>query len=391
MPFLRGSLGFERFSVTGFDADAFGDEHIEILAQHAAGKFQTANTENVHVGFLGGEHLFDQDFSLEKNVINNALHCSVRIDTNKIPAAIRAAWMQMELAGMAKDSEDGTVTKAQRKEAKEAVEQRCEVEAESGKYRKMQYFPFLWDFDQELLYFGGSVGNASGLCMDLLESSFGVELRHIGAGTVAQNWAVDADRYAEVDDLLPISFVSQFVQGSHTWANEHSQAPDFLGNEFLMWLWWYLENESDTIKLADESEVTVMLNKTLALECPNAESGKESITAECPTKLPEALQAIRSGKLPRKTGMTMISDGRQFDLTLQAERFAISGAKIHLDDDEEFTDEDRIDAIRLLSQSTDMLFHVFCDLRSGKQWKGIEKKISKWIAVAEPQGQKAAA
>ena len=158
-----------------------------------------------------------------------------------------------------------------------------------------------------------------------------------------------------------------------------------------MWLWWMLETESDTIQLPDESEVTVMLAKTLTLECPYGETGKETITAECPVKLPEALQAIRSGKLPRKTGMTFIRDGRQFDLVLQAEGFGISGAKIHLDDDEEFEDEDRINAIRLLSETTDLLFHTFCDRRSSDDWLDDQKSISKWIRSTDKVRHKAAA
>lgn len=391
MPFLRGSLGFERFSVAGFEDSAFGDEHIEILAKHAAGKNQSASTENVHIGFLGGNHLFDQDFDLSKNVINDAVHCSVRIDTNQIPAAIRNAWLQMELAGLAKDSEDGTVSKNARKEAKEAVEQRCEVEAASGKYRKMQQFPILWDVEQEMLYFGGSVGTGCGHCLDLLERCFEVEFRRIGAGAIAEAWAIEEERYAELDDLRPVSFISNGHQLEHVWTNEHSQKPDFLGNEFLMWLWWTLENESDTIMLPDDSEVTIMLSKTLTLECPRGESGKETITSESPVALPETMLAIRSGKLPRKIGMTMISDGRQFDLVLQAETFAISGAKIHLDDDEDFDDNDRIDAIRLLSESTDLLFHVFCDRRTSSSWKKEQAEIGKWINANKKSQSKAAA
>ena len=379
MPFLRGSLGFERFSVTGFDAGQFSDEHIEILTQHTAGNIQTSSLENAHVGFLGGYHLFDQEFDLGKNLINNALHVSVRIDTNQIPSAIRNAWLQMELSGLAKDNDGAKITKAQRKEAKEAVQQRCEAEAATGKYRKMQQFPLLWDFDQEVLYFGGGSGPAAGNCMDLLERSFGIELRRIGAGTMALEWAKEMDCYGEVDDLVPACFISNGSQSDHAWSNEHSQAPDFLGNEFLMWLWWTLETETDTIALPDDSDVSVMLTKTLTLECPRGESGKETISAESPVALPEARQAIRSGKLPRKTGMTIVSDGRQFDLVLQAESFAISAAKIHLDDDEEFDDDDRIDAIRLLSDTTDLMFHVFCDHRVSDNWAKQQTQINKWL------------
>ena len=390
MPFLRGSLAFQRFSVTGFEAERFGDEHIEILSKHAAGKFQTASEENVSVGFLGGEHLFDQDFDHSKNLINEAIHFSARFDTNQIPSAYRAAWLQMELAGIAKDSETGVITKAQRKEAKEAVEQRCETEAATGKYRKMQSFPMLWDYANELLYFGGSVGTAGRHCLDLVERAFGVELRHWSAGSLAEQWGIDNELYGEVDDLQPVSFVSGQTMGSHKWSNEHSQSPDFLGNEFLMWLWWTLENQTDTITLADDSKVTVMLAKTLSLECPLGESGKESISAESPVKLPEAMQAIRSGKLPRKAGMTIVREDRQFDLTLQAESFGISGAKIHLEEDEEFDDDDRIDAIRQLSETMDLMFETFLGRRTGKDWKKDLKAIGGWLGETK-QGQRKAA
>lgn len=379
MPFLRGSLGFERFSVAGFNAETFDDSHIELLVKHAAGRHESADAEHVHVGFLGGDHLFDQVFDLSKNIINDAVHCSVRIDTNQIPSAIKAAWLQMELAGLAKDSPTGVPTKSQRKEAKEAVEQRCEVEAATGKYRKMQQFPILWDYGRELLYFGGSVGTSSAFCTDLIERVFEVELRRVSAGVVANDWAIDVNRFAELDDLTPINFATSASFAAHGWSNEHSTAPDFLGNEFLMWLWWTLETESDTISLADGSEATVMLTKTLSLECPCGESGKESISAECPVQLPEARQAIRSGKLPRKSGMTVIHDGRQYDLTLQAETFGISGAKIHVEDDEEFGDDERIEAIRTLSDTVDALFHAFCDRRTSDNWKKDQSQITHWL------------
>ncbi len=391
MPFLAGSLGFERFSIEGFDASQFTDEHIELLASHPAGNVETSSTENIHVGFLGGSHLFDQIFDLDKNVINEAVHCSVRIDTNQVPSAIRKAWLQMEIEAIAKDSPDGNVTRSQRKEAKEAMEQRCEVEAASGKYRKMQSFPFLWDVPRSLLYFGGSAGTASGHCMDLVARVFGVELHHISAGGVAKQWATDNDRVAEVDDLMPANFVATKPFGSVVWMNEHSQAPDFLGNEFLLWLWWYLETESNTLTLVDQTEVTVMMTKTLSLECPTGEDGKDSLSSDSPVRLPEAKQAARSGKLPRKSGMTVIRDGQQFDLVLQAESFGISGAKIHIDEDDEFDADDRIDAIRTLSETVDQMFHVFLERRTSEQWESDLESIIQWLEEDVPIAQSKAA
>lgn len=392
MPFLSGSFGFERFSISGFDTQTFSDDEIAKLEQNASGKNQSTNLENTLVGFLGGEHLFDQIFDLGKNVINDALHCAIRVDTNQVPSAIRKAWMTMELAALSKDNTSGRPTKAQRLEAKEAVEARCEAEAATGKYRKMQQFPVLWDFRQNQLYFGGSGASAISHCADLFERTFGIELSRITAGTVALNWAQENSLLAEVEDLVPTSFVPSLALGDLAWSNADSSNPDFLGNEFLMWLWWTLENDSDTITLADKSEVTAMLTKTLTLECPLGEHGKETISAESPVKLAEAMQAIRSGKLPRKSGMTLVRDGQQFDLVLQAESFAISGAKIHLADDDDAHDLDcRIDLIRTLGETVDMLFHAFCAQRVGKEWAGHTKNIVQWLSQYDQTRQSSAA
>ncbi len=393
MPFLSGSLGFERFRVDGLQAEPFGQDQIEAMERLTIGKFQTSATENVHVGFLAGSHLFDHDFALEKNVINEALHCCVRIDTNQIPSAIRRAWLQMELAALTKDNTSGRPTKSQRQEAKEAVEQRCEVEAATGKYRKMQQFPVLWDIRQSVLYFGGSGDTVSGHCADLFQRAFDVELSRTTAGSVARQWAEQTNQAHKLADLVPAAFLPHQPQSVPAWANVDSPHPDFLGNEFVLWLWWTLENQSDTLGLPDDSEVTVMLNRTLTLECPRGESGKETIAAEAPVRLPEAMQAIRSGKLPRKSGMSLVRHGQQFDLVLQAETFAISGGKIHVDDDEADADrlDNRIEAIRCMNETVDLLFQTFCSRRISGAWPKDLDRIRQWLVTDEAARKKPAA
>lgn len=391
MPFLSGSLGFERFRVSGFDASAFDDDHVATLEKFAAGKIEATSAESTRIGFLGGDHLFDMAFDTGKNVINDALHCSVRIDTNQIPSAIRKAWLQMELAALAQDNSSGRPTKAQRQEAKEAVEQRCETEAASGKYKKMSPFPILWDSQQNLLYFGGSGAAAAGYCADLLERAFEVELSRVTAGTIALDWARENDRTSEIQDAMPTLFVPEVTYSDVAWANEHSDNPDFLGNEFLLWLWWMTETETDTIALPDESEVTIMLNKTLSLECPLGEHGKETISAESPVKLSEAMQAVKSGKLPRKSGLTLVRHGVQYELVLQAETFAVSSAKIVVDADDEYDQDDRIDAIRSLGETVNLLFHSFCDRRTSPPWNKDHTAITDWLGTKPRQLRSSAA
>jgi hypothetical protein len=381
MGFLSGSMTFECFRIGGTPPHPFGSEHVQILEKHAINESGGFSNEQARVGFLAGDHLFDCNFDLEKNVFGDALHFAVRIDTNQVPAAIRRAWLQIELAMLTADSPGRRPTKTQRQEAKDAVEARCEEAASSEQFRKMQQFPVLWDAKNGLLYFGGSSASAIDVCSDLMLKAFEIELSRLSSGRSALEWAKKARRLKALNDAVPANFRGDGTRADVAWWNGEKDNYDFLGNEFLLWLWWRWETQSDTIELSDGSEVTGMFARTLALECPQGESGKGTISAEDPTALPEAAQAIRSGKLPRKAGLILGRHGQQYELALQAETFAVSGAKIKVDEDAEGRGilEGRIDSLRELRQTLDLLFQAFCARRIGDGWSGDLKQMRAWL------------
>jgi hypothetical protein len=396
MGFLSGSVTLECFRVAGEQPRQFGPEHLKILEQYAIGRTETSSPEEADVGFLAGGHLFDVDFDLEKNVIGDALHCAVRIDTNQIPAAMRKAWMQIELAAVAADNPSGRPTKTQRQEAKEAVAARCEEEAKSGRFRRMQQFPVLWDAREGILYFGGSSATAAEQCCDLFSRAFEIELGRLTAGRRVQEWSVEAKRRKAMDEVVPSALRPGDERTEIAWWNNEAGNFDFLGNEFLLWLWWRFETQSDTITLPDDSEVTGMFARTLSLQCPRDESGKETITAESPVRLPEAAKAIRTGKLPRKAGLTLVRNGQQYELTLQAETFTISGAKIRVEETEDAGDaaeaqgvlEDRIESVRELHETVALLFRAFCGRRVGKEWSGELEQMRHWLKTDAAKAKK---
>ena len=389
MGFLSGSMTFECFRIGDAQPRQFGPEHVQTLEKYAIDESGSFSNEQARVGFLAGDHLFDCDFDLEKNVFGDALHFAVRIDTNQVPAAIRRAWLQIELAVLTADSPGRRPTKTQRQEAKEAVEARCEEAARSEQFRKMQQFPILWDAKNSLLYFGGSSASASDVCSDLMFKAFELELSRLSSGKLALDWAKKARKRTALNDAVPANFRGEGARADVVWWNGESDNYDFLGNEFLLWLWWRWETQSDTIELPDGSEVTGMFARTLALECPQGESGKGTISAEDPTSLPEAAQAIRSGKLPRKAGLILVRHGQQYELTLQAETFAVSGAKIQVDEDAEGRGilEDRIDSLRTLKETLDLLFQAFCVQRIGESWSSDLKQMRAWLK-AKPRARR---
>lgn len=388
MGFLSGSLTFECYRIGNSETKQFDQEHIKTLETFAIGQIETSQPDQPVAGFLAGDHLFDLNFDLEKNVIGDALHCAMRIDTNQIPAAIRKAWLRMELIALTADNPGGRPTKTQRQEAKDAVAARCEDEAKDGKYRRMNQFPILWDARDRVLYFGGTSPTAAEQCCDLCCQAFEFELGRLTPGRRAQEWAAETKRRKALDEAAPAALRPGDTRTDIVWWNGEAGNFDYLGNEFLLWLWWRWETQSDTITLPDESEVTGMFARTLSLQCPRDESGKETITSDSPVQLPEAALALRSGKLPRKAGLILCRQGEQYELTLQAETFAISGARICVEnagqaDEEQGTYDGRLDSIRSLHETVDLLFRAFLEQRIGKNWSGELEKIRHWLKAPD--------
>lgn len=389
MGFLSGSVTCERYWITKDPTPELGAEHISILEKYHIGASSAESPDQPRVGFLGGAHLLDTVFDLEKNVIGDAMHFGVRIDTNQIPSAIRKAWLQMELLPLTVDNPSGRPTKAQRQEAKEAVEARCEQEAQSGKYRRMQQVPVLWDARDSVIYLGGTSASANEMCLDLLERAFELEFDRVSSGKLAKSYATETKQLESLYQLDPASFQPEGPAGVVRWWNGMAENYDYLGNEFLLWLWWQWETKSDTLKLSDDSTVSGMFARTLTLDCPLGESGKETISADSPVALPEAALAIRSGKRPRKAGLTLVRHDEQYDLALQAEQFTISGAKFTHIGSAEASDnpaEDRIAKLRGMTETIDLLFELFCERRLGKSWKAELKKLQDWLQADQPRG-----
>ena len=387
MGFLSGTIAFERFRIDGPVVKRFQASHIEALERFAISQLTELTSEEAQAGFLAGGHLFDQEFSLEKNVIGDCLLCEVRIDTNKIPSALRKAWLAIELLPLIEANPSGRLTKAQRQEAKEAVEARCADEAASGKFKRQQSIPLLWHGREQTLFVGSSSPVAIELANDLFQRAFDVTLLRLSAGRVAYEWAEEEKKLDALEAIEPSVFHANEPGAHSEWLNGNSASFDFLGNEFLLWLWWTLETQSDTLTVADDAELIVMLNRTLPLECPRGDSGKETITSEAPVRLPEAHHAIKSGKLPRKSGLLIVRDGIQYDLVLQAELFSVSGGKIKLVDEtrekEEATGsphEERLESFKGLVETLDALYIHFCARRLSKAWNDDLKQMRRWLS-----------
>lgn len=383
MGFFSGRATFTRYRVTG-RAGAFGPDQLERLGRHRIGQQRQAAADGVEVGWTAGDHILDTKFDLTKNIVDDTLHFALRVDTPRIPADLLRAYTQIELEALAAENPSGLPSARQKREARARAREQLEHEAKDGRFVRRKAYPVLWDGRAKEVLLGTTVAGAVDRFSTLFQTSFERRLEGIGAGRRAYLLAEPRQQTRAVDDAV----LSRFAPGGSVdelaWLTDGSSR-DFLGNEFLLWLWYVLDAEGDEVALADDSQAAVMLSHRLVLECPRGQTGRESIQSDGPARLPEARRAIQAGKLPRQAGLTIARHGRQFELTLQAESLDVAGAKFpDLEEEEPRARlEERVELLRHLIETLDLIYDAFGRRRLGATWGKDLAKIQKWLQREE--------
>ncbi len=382
MGFFSGRVSFLRFQVNGPAPRLFDLEHLDRLTDRQAGRQRIASADGIETGWTAGDHILDTDFQLAKNIINDTLTFDLRVDVDKLPADLMRAYYSVELKALTEKNPSGFPSAKQKREAKESARERLEQEAQDGRYRKRKCYPVLWDrLSNEVLFGATSITQVDRLC-NLFDQTFGLQLECITSGRRAYQLAELNSRTRMVDDSAPSLFVPGVTPADVAWIADESSR-DFIGNEFLLWLWYQTDVASDTIRLADGSDVTLMLARTLTLECPRGQTGYETISSEGPSRLPESRRAIQSGKLPRKVGLTLVRHSAQYELTLHAETLAVASGKLPAPDESISQPraklEERATQIRSLVETLDLLYDAFGQKRFGKDWETELVGIQKWL------------
>jgi hypothetical protein len=380
MGFFSGRLTCVRFRYTGPSPRLFGPAHLEQLEAHLVGK-GIAAADGVSAGWIAGDHILDTRFDLAKNIINDTLHFALRIDAQKVPGDLLRAYTQVELDALAAGNPSGLPSQRQKREARQSARDRLEAEAADGRFLRRKAYPILWDALSNEVLVGTTSVSAIDRLLTLFSQTFTHDLELLGAGRQAYLQAEARQQARSVDDASLAAYVPGTTGSEVAWLPDEANR-DFLGNEFLLWLWYVLDSESDTITLADQSEATVMLTRSLTLECPRGQTGKESISSDGPTRLPEAKRAIQAGKLPRKVGLIIVRHDQQYELTLAAESLAVGGAKLPAPegDSDQVRREERVTQLRHLLETLDLLYDAFGRHRLGPNWPKELSKIQAWLA-----------
>lgn len=407
MSFHTGRATFCRFAVSG-DAPPTADEAaLSILSEYAFREQSIGVPQEIEAGFVTGEHVFDTQFTYAKNGFGPALLFAMRIDTHKVPSDIKQAYkcMHEQAVASTKDNSLGFLSKQEKREATELTNRQLQEELAAGKYRKSKMIPILWDLHRRELHCG-AVGNAvTEQLHKLMRDSFNVELDQLTSGGIARQILSAKGETRDFEDIRPSAFTAPpaGAEENHEdavgvqdisiplvpWATSSIDMKDFLGNEFLLWLWWILEEHEGSVEIDVEGQsrkdsIGILFDKTLNMDCAWGVGGKQTLTGDGPTRLMEAADALVTGKWPRKAGL-MVADedsNEQWELTFQADMMILSSIKLPDPDEAQSPREvieARILACRRIAEVFTRMYSRFLDVRISNNWETRREAISKWI------------
>ncbi|MBT8484370.1 MAG: hypothetical protein KJO43_02250 [Phycisphaerae bacterium] len=386
MPFRQGVIAYARFRV--HDGPRVVDSALlDALEEHALRPASVGTPPELQAGWTAGRHVYDTTYDAETIVFGERLLFGLRLDTNRVPASIRQAYVAMAQETL-RGRQNGNGGGAGRRAAQEEAQERCREELAAGRHLRSRMLPALWDVSRHLVFVPAFSDATVNALAELFAVTFDARLEPLSAGALARERLETSGLRRDYEDLGPTPFTGAppAAAGGDVpavpWSHMGPEPKDFLGNEFLIWLWSQTEIGSATISTG-EGEVAIAIDRTLDMECAWDVTGKQMLRANGPARLPEAVASLRTGKWPRKLGLVMAAGGEQWELSFQGDRFAVSGAKLPKPEETPASEreavEGRLNTLDTLDRALVALFHQFLAERTGEGWPSERDTLRRWI------------
>ena len=397
MPFTSGRVSYCRFRVQGDAPIAIDETLIDLLHEHQFRETEIGAPDEVEAGWVTAEHLMDTAFVYDKVAYGPFALFALRIDTHKVPGEVKKAYQKMNEQAAAADSTTGYASKAEKREAKDLAARQVQEDLAAGRFRRSKSVQIAWDLRNGLLLCANASGSVVEQLVRLFRKTFAAELVPMTAGTEAGHFLGQSGRSRDYEDLLPSAFTKPPVDHGHheddanprdkhtpicPWVTKSIDLKDFVGNEWLTWLWWQYEASEGVVETDKAGELFVTIHRQLDMDCAWEVGGKIAVRCDKPTSLAESDDALKTGKWPRKLGVILSDGEHQWDLTLGGDTLNVSAALLP-DITEAQTPreviEHRLTLIGALGFALDQLYSAFLKQRTASGWGSKREAMSRWI------------
>ena len=156
---------------------------------------------------------------------------------------------------------------------------------------------------------------------------------------------------------------------------------DYLGPEFLTWLWWRARLEPE-FRHKDGTSVFVHVDEYMEFRGERAAARKTVLRSGMPAASAEGKVALRHGKVVTAARLLLARGEEETALTLRAEDLDVSAARLPTAEGE--TSEERLasslSALKRLYEDLDLCFSTFLEERCSDRWERSASAIRAWAA-----------
>ncbi len=388
MGFAAGPVTFKRFFVTGSSPKRVEQDLLDRLAARAIGKGSVAASDGSESGWVTGDHILDTEFEFAKNAVADCLFAAIRMDTNKPPSDIVRSYQRLHEQAILAQSGREFLSRQERREAREAAKNQAGKEAKAGRFRRMRQYAVLWDLHRNQVYLGATSPAVVERFGVLFKETFGRTLTAASAGEMASRFAAGAKLGGAYEELRPAQFTRP-PEGADAergfLPEEESRSKDFLGTEWLAWLWYRARHEGAEETAADgDDEAVVRFEKSLQLDCPYKVTGSVSVRGDDPAHMPESVAGLATGKLPTRAGVQIVHRGEAYAGAVRGDVMHFSGVTLPTSPEPaspRAVFEDRTARLRDFVDAIAASYHEFLRARLSSRWAKQLAAIRAWIAT----------
>lgn len=160
------------------------------------------------------------------------------------------------------------------------------------------------------------------------------------------------------------------------------EVKEFLGQEFLTWLWYRGETNSWCLNFGDSEQVSYGMDELLVLEPEDPNSCSQRLAGPVPVNSPEAQIGLQEGKKVSAVRIVLVYKEREWSVTWRANNFHFSSLKLMkpttADPEDRFAElaDDLENALAVF----DRMYNMFLEIRLSPAWEQRElPAIYQWI------------
>ena len=154
---------------------------------------------------------------------------------------------------------------------------------------------------------------------------------------------------------------------------------EYLGPEFLTWLWWRAEVEPG-FRHADGAQVFVHFDEHLEFRGERSAARRTVLRAGMPGASMEARAALRSGKTLVAARILLARGEDEVRFTFRAEQMDVSGLKLPRPEGDTRAErlQASMEAQELFLDDLELCFRTFLGVRCGPAWEAELERIRAW-------------